>query len=173
MLRDRKGAERASGRPEALPGCARLCGGLSSADRAFGRREGTRVFVAGISLNLQKVAADHLRVLALDSPREEGLIISLRTPRNEPVLPTYAEGGEESPPLAIRNLDTPLDGFRLQVNRENPAAEKSRISSNRMKLGLYLAGLGFMAGTGAFLLVRMVRRELELASKIQRSLLPA
>ena len=126
-------------------------------------RNGNRTYVAGVSLSLQKVAADHLRVLTLDSRREEGLIISLRTPRNEPVLPTHTEGTEKSPPLAIRNLDTPLEGFRLQVNRENPEAEMIRVSSNRMKLGLYLAGLGLMAGTGAFLLMRTVRRELELA----------
>jgi len=140
-------------------------GPLVLAFRAIAGRPGT---VEGAALSLPFLAKDILsRSDSADLEGEEALAVSMRTPRNQPVLPPPPGKGTAAPdgppPLAALDLGPPLQGFRLLARLKDPAEARRREAMDRWKLGVYLAALTLMAGTGAFFLARNVRREVELA----------
>ncbi len=125
------------------------------------------VMVEGTALDLVSLAGEVLdKEETKGGSDPEALVVSLRTPRNLPVGAPSREGKEgksEVPPVASLDLGPPLQGFRLLARLKDPAAASRREALDRWKLGLYLAALTLMAGTGAVFLGRNVKRELELA----------
>ncbi len=120
--------------------------------------------VEGAALDLASLASEVLgREEAKGGSDPEALVVSLRTPRNLPVGNPAKEREGEAPPVASLDLGPPLQGFRLLARLKDPAAALRREALDRWKLGLYLAALTLMAGTGAVFLGRNVKRELELA----------
>ena len=120
--------------------------------------------LAGVALNLTALAEGILAKGEEEAPSDpEALSIFLRTPRNQPVGPAPREETRDAPPVATLDLGPPLQGFRLLAVLRDPSAAKEREALDRWKLGIYLAALSLMAGTGAFFLARNVKRELELA----------
>ena len=121
--------------------------------------------VEGAALDLASLASEVLgREEAKGGSDPEALVVSLRTPRNLPVgNPAKEKKDKDAPPVASLDLGPPLQGFRLLARLKDPSAVLRREALDRWKLGLYLAALTLMAGTGAVFLGRNVKRELELA----------
>lgn len=144
-----------------------LLSGESPLVLAFRSWDGGRAdeVVAGAALDLARIAAETLSARGASAGEEEGLeaiSVSLRTPRNLPVLGPEPGAPGETESLAVRDLGSPLPGFRLAAVLVNPEEGRRRAGGLRVKLGLYLAALSLMAGAGALFLMRNMRREMEL-----------
>ncbi len=120
--------------------------------------------VEGVALDLASLAETVFsQAGGKEDSDPEALEVFLRTPRNLPVGTSQGKATGKTLPVATLDMGPPLRGFRLLARLKNPRAALERERRDRWKLGLYLAALTLMAGTGAIFLARNVKRELELA----------